>query len=160
MKLRFQNNRLFSALLGGIAAILLCGNIQAYAQTVTQVTPLYFGRFAIVDTSLVSQITVDPDGSVTTNANTAVIDEASPGEYTISGPANRPYSVTLPSSITLSGPQGTMTIDNFSISPVVLITDGAGEDDITIGARLRTIGMAPGLPDGAYNGTLTITVNF
>lgn len=128
---------------------------------ITTTVPLSFGRIAIYDYNTVGRITVLTNGFYTANANIAVHDVPQRGEYHITGgPANSAYTVSLPPSATLTGPGGTFLLDNFVVTPGVLITDAAGEDDFYISARLQTQGGGVNYGDGAYNSTFIVTVAF
>ncbi len=131
-----------------------------HAQTVSTIQPLTFGTFAIRNLTDFVEITLPATGPYTENANTYIIDDPISGEYHITGATpSIPYTITIPASVTLTGPGSTYTIDNFVTAPAVLVTDGAGEATFFIGGRLQSIG-GDTYNDGTYNDTFNITVNY
>ncbi len=138
----------------------LCGTAQA--QTITETQQLDFGTIVVLDINNVSQVTVNSNGSSSNNGFTYIVDVPQRGEYDITGgPANSAYTLTFPPSITLIGPCGGFTIDNFeTVASGALMTDGVGYDTFFLGARARSAGTGVGYPDGNYANTLDITVVF
>ena len=136
--------------------------VPARAQTtISTVTPLDFGVIVLRDWSSVGRVTINSGGSFTYNSNVYLHEDPERGEYRIEGgPINTIYTVTLPPSVTLAGPGGNFTLDNFGVEPAVLITDGSGEDTFYIIGRLQSQGGGISYGDGTYNTTFIVTINF
>jgi len=148
-----------------LACFCLCFSAQlSNAQVV--ITPersFHFGTFIMTNLANISEVTIQSDGSATSNANTTILLAPSRGEFTIDAGlanANSIYTVTTPASVNLSGPGGTMTIDNFVVSPALLITNGVGVDEFNLSARLRTQGGGISYGNGEYSSTFNITIAF
>jgi hypothetical protein len=149
----------FSALC--VFAVTLSHPFVARAQNLTTVTPLYFGEIVIRDFNTLARVTIQPSGTYTTNANVYLHLPPTRGEYFLDGYApNTLYTVTLPSSITLMGPGGAVTVDNFAVRPNVLITNAAGDDTFFISGRMRTLGGGTVYNDGIYDTVFLVTLNF
>lgn len=140
----------------------LCLSQPAAAQIIDEERPLSFGSIAIVSTSSVARITVEPDGSYTTNSNLYVVTPPVLGEYHLSGAAvSSLYTVTTPISVDLVGPDGAyFTLDNFVVRPMTLSTDASGNDIFYLSGRLQTQGGGMIYEDGPYVGSITMTVDF
>lgn len=157
MKLRLSDRVSGLALL----FIIICGVCPARAQTVVETQPLSFGKIAIQSGAAVARITITTAGGYTTNGRIYVIDPPTRGEYDLTGgPPNSPYTITLPASVNLTGPGGPFTLDNLVVRPTTLQTNASGDDSFRITGRLRTLGGGTPYGDGAYSGTVTITINF
>jgi hypothetical protein len=80
--------------------------------------------------------------------------------FTVTGDGNSTYSITLPgSAITLTGPSGTMTVENFVSTPSGTGALSGGTQTINVGATLN-VGAAQ--TAGAYTNAsdLFVTVNY
>ena len=144
-------------------AVLLVGVSPVYAQSLTVLQPLSFGKIVMLDFNAVTTITINAqNGNFTNDANTLIIDPPQRGEFLISSPANTGdnYTVTIPSSLTLSGPGGTFLLDNLVIKPNNLKTDNAGDDTFFIGGRLTSQGGGVNYGDGQYSQGFTVIVAF
>ncbi len=96
-------------------------------------------------------------GGVTLPVVTGTVSAAS---FTVTGEGNSTYSITLPSSaITLTGPSGTMTVENFVSTPSNTGTLNSGTQEVKVGATLN-VGAAQ--PAGTYTNEsgLFVTVNY
>ena len=161
-------NKLFSHKLHLILfAYLLCmGGMSKFAHAQISITvdqPLNFGTYVIADFSSVAQITIRDNGSFTHSTNVYPIIDPTRGEYTLEAPSNlnAVYTITVPSSFIFSGgPGGSFTLDNISVRPNLLRTDGTGQDQFTLAGRLRSSGGGVFYGDGTYSDSFTITVNF
>lgn len=147
------------------AGLFICAMlfaIAAHAQTtITTVNNLTFGVIAIRDWSAVGRVTINSGGSFTYNSNVYLHENPERGEYRVEGaPANTIFTVTLPPSVTLTGPGGNFILDNFAVEPTTLITNALGEDTFYIIGRLQTQGGGIIYNDGAYNTVFPVTVNF
>ncbi len=160
MKLRWKDSGdVFIVLLA--ALVFVCGGNGARAQTISEITPLNFGTIVIISFSAVGSVTLNPSGGYTYNSNVYLIDPPQLGEYQLSGgPPNALYTLSFPSSVPMNGGGGPFTLDNLEARPLTLMTDGAGEDTFTVSGRIQTLGGGTHYNDGAYNGVVTITMNF
>lgn len=128
---------------------------------VTETQPLSFGTFAFASFNSVASIDIRTNGNINANGNVAIIANGSRGEFSLTGgPPNTTYTITTPSSFTLSGPGGDFNIDSITVRPNNLRTDGAGNDDFTINARLLSLGGGTAYNNGTYNNTFDITIAF
>ncbi len=78
--------------------------------------------------------------------------------FDVTGRSNQNYSITLPSSATLTSGGNTMTIDTFTddagANPSL---PGGGSDTFNVGATLH-VGATQA--SGTYSGTFSVTVNY
>ena len=138
----------------------------AFAQlTVTEIQDLQFGELITRNPSAVGEVIVGADGSFSNNSDILVVTLGQRSRWSVSGaPLNTAFTVTIDSNTavtrTLGGATGDFTIDNFTIFPVALTSDGAGNSSFFVGARARTAGGGQAYLDGAYNGTYDFTVQF
>lgn len=162
MKLFSTDKRFLSrCLLAPVLPILFAGPL-AYAQTITPVHHLDFGVIAIRDYSAVARVTILTSGAFDHNSNVYIHENPTRGEYRLEGgQADSFYTVSIiPATLSLMGGGGTFTVDNFVVSPAVLFTDANGDDTFYLSARLQTLGGGMSYPDGVYNTTFTVTVNY
>lgn len=75
--------------------------------------------------------------------------------FTVNGAANATYAITLPVSITMTGPTGTMLVSPFTSSrgPSGLL-NASGTQQLRVGATLNVVANQP---DGDYAGTFSVT---
>lgn len=153
------------------AAIMLYG-IPSWAQTMTQVRPLSFGTFAILNNSGAKTITVAPDNSTVYHPDIVADIPAQSGHYTLE---EMPANVTFYLGISVSNPPGDgglvldnatsltggaqpFTLTDFTVNANnTVVTDGDGDADMYIGATLVTSGNGAAYTDGVYTGTYDIT---
>ena len=159
MKKQFNHKNL---LLWGLTALFATQVPLAKAQTVVVDQPLSFGQIVIVDFNTIAEITIQTNGTYVKNSNTYVIIDPTRGEYTLTGaPASSTYTITVPSSVTIGGgPGGGFTLDNITVRPTTLVTNGSGEDQFELTGRLRSAGGGTFYGDGTYSDNFTITFNF
>ncbi|MBU5611999.1 DUF4402 domain-containing protein [Geomonas azotofigens] len=132
--------------------------------TIGTVTDLNFGKFVsggtggtvVVSTTGAQSVT----GGVTSTATMATT--ATAGNFNISGENGSSYSVTVPSTVTLSGGGGpNMTMDTLvtTINGAAASsgTFGVAADVLKIGATL-TVGASQGA--GLYSGTFNLVVDY
>lgn len=79
------------------------------------------------------------------------------GEFSVTGQPNTTVTVTLPGSITLTGPGAAMTVKNFTSSPTTATLDATGKLTLKTGASL-SVGAAQ--KSGTYSGTYSLTVSY
>jgi hypothetical protein len=144
-----------------LAAILLTRRAAALiALNLTANSGLGFGR--IVATATAGTVTVSPLGGRTSSGGVVLGSGfgASAAAFTVSGQPNTGYSITLPSSCTLSGGGSSMTADSFLSNPVngmnVDVGPG-GTASLTVGATLH---VGASQRSAAYSGTYMVTVAY
>ncbi len=126
-------------------------------------TPLSFGVLEVGTGAAVVRLNAqNGQRSIVSGSNVILpVGQASAaGRFKISGQANTALSVSLPSSVTLTGNKGgTMTVNNFTGYPssTQLTLDASGEGYLNVGADLN-IGASQ--LSGTYNGTYSVTVNY
>lgn len=147
------------------ALFLLLPHTAQAQLTITPLQELNFGEFITRNPmTLVSRVTVSPNGNTTSNANTIILVPGQNAEFELTGgPANTAFNVTIDviDPPGYGGVAGTpvFRLDNFQVRPNTLQTNGAGVDTFRIGARLRTI-TGNSYPDGTYIGQYEFTVEF
>jgi len=107
-------------------------------------------------------VAVGTDGTRTASGPSLMTNAGYPvtaAAFTVSGLANQGYSITLPSTATLTGPgAATMTIGSFVSNPSATGTiGGGGTQTLLVGATL-TIGASQAVGD--YTGSFSVTVNY
>lgn len=161
-----------------LAVFVLVGNVNAdnaasksvmtnsKAKIVTQIAlvnlnnqGLEFGVIAIGNND--SRIQVTPTLIVTPNVITGdaiVLNtvQQKAATFRVSGTVGQLYSITLPTSATLTSGSNSITVDNFSCS------NGTGgvigtDDDFYVGAQLLVLNAAV---SGSYHGTFNVTVAY
>ena len=155
------------ALAGGTAAIPVRAQQASTTATATvinpltlsAVTPLNFG--AVVTGGATGSVTVTPSGTRSSSGGVTMGSSAgvTPAEFSVTGQSGSSYSVTLPSSITLTDTAAnTMTVDTFTHdlggSPLL---GPMGTQLLHVGA---TLWVGATQPSGVYTGTFTVTVNY
>ncbi len=99
-------------------------------------------------------------GVRTSSLTLGALHAVSAAAFTVTGGANATYAITLPTSITLTGPAGStaMTVDTFTSNPGSTGTlSSGGTQVLTVGASLD---VGANQADGDYNGTFTVTVTY
>ncbi len=129
------------------------------AITIAETTGMNFGNISVGAGGGTATLgTGDSITSVTGDVVAEVGGTVTSADFGLSG-ANVGYTITMPGSITVSGPGTDMTIDTFTFLAEDAATDGTGTmsgnaGTMTIGGRLAVSGSQTG---GAYSGTYTIT---
>jgi len=145
---------------------LLLGADYAKAQSITEVTPLSFGRIALTGNTQSYVMFIDRLGNITKDSAIAILEAGVPAEYVLEGyPPNTilNVSVTTPSIITNLGGvcclnTSQMTISNFDY-PFTITTDAIGSALLNVGARMAT--ETGGVyVDGVYYINLVVTVSY
>lgn len=135
----------------------------AKAQTITTDQAFSFGTFAISDFSSVLSITIANNGSSSTTGPVVLFINPTRGEYTVdAGIANRNtnFTVTTPSSITLTGPVSSFTVDNFVVRPPNPRFNNSGIENLVVVGRLRSQGDGMAIGNASYTGNLDLTLNY
>ncbi len=159
MKLSHRNSALAGCLF--LAAALWSPHYAFSQATITEDQALNFGEIVVISTAVVGRVTINPSGGYSSNSNIYLHSPPQRGEYTLAGgPPLTAYTLMIPPTFDITGPGGPFTVDNIVVEPVTLVTDAAGEDTFTIGARLQTLGGGTPYSDGLYTVNFPITINF
>jgi len=129
------------------------------AITITKTSDLQFG---LLVAGPGGTVIVGTDSSRTANGPAALSNASYPvsaAAFGVTGGASLVYTISLPTSTTLTGPSSaTMTINAFVSNPSGTGTMGAGgTSTVNVGATL-TVGASQ--TAGAYTGSFTVTVNY
>ncbi len=124
--------------------------------SISAVGDMDFGTMSPTGTA--GTVTVTPAG-VRTSVNVDLFGGfPAAASFDVTGEPEQAYSITLPSSATLTSGGDTMTIDTFTddagASPILGI---GGSDTFNVGATLN-VGGAQAV--GTYSGTFAVTVNY
>jgi hypothetical protein len=146
---------------GATASAIAAANIITPIQ-ISKADDLYFGN--IVAGTTPGTVTVSPGGN-RSNEGGVTLPTATPGtitaaKFNISGLPNATYSITLPTSITITknGGSETMTIENFNSDPNgtgTIATDGT--QILAVGATLK---VGESQAAGTYQGSFSVTVAY
>ncbi|MGZ3275886.1 MAG: DUF4402 domain-containing protein [Caulobacteraceae bacterium] len=153
-------------LLAGAAAPALAaqssGTVNASATviqplTVSQTTAMDFGKLVMNAGSpgAGTVVLTAANGRSTTGGVDLVGTTAAAGVVQVVGQTGNNYTVTLPSSTTLTGPGTAMTLDTFNSSDT--LTPIAGTNNIHIGATLHVNAAQTA---GAYTGSFVVTAAY
>lgn len=164
-----------STLLAGLIA-MLCSTTNTFAQvtatanatativtpiSITKTTDMNFGNVA-VQSSTAGTVVLAPDnsraqtGGVTLPATAGTVSAAI---FTVNGEGSYTYTITLPSSITITNSSINMTINTFTSTPSGTGTLSTGSQTLKVGA---TLNVAAGQTAGTY-ATATpfnVTINY
>ena len=111
----------------------------------------------ISPTGTAGTVTVAPDG-VRTSANVDLIGGlAGAASFDVTGEGNEVFSITFPSSATLTSGANSMTIDTFKHDAGGNPKLSGGSLTFNVGAKLH-VGAAQA--EGTYSGTFAVTVNY
>jgi hypothetical protein len=131
---------------------------SAPAISITNMGVLSFGWFAKA-TGISGQVQVTP-ASVRSVSGGAVLGSGVgiAATFSIAGQPSSTYSITLPSSTTITN-AGTLTVDNFTSTPSGTGTlDVGGSQTLRVGATLEIPSADPAL--GFFTGTFNVTVAY
>ena len=142
-----------------------CGTVQATADvTATLLAPisisssgdLAFGT--MLTTGTAGTVTVTPAGVRTCSPEVDCFGGfPAAASFDVTGASGATYSITLPSSATLTSGGDTMTIDTFNHDAGGTPTLSGGSDTFNVGATLNVGATQAG---GTYSGTFSVTVNY
>jgi hypothetical protein len=130
--------------------------------SISKTADMNFGNIA-VSASAGGTVILAPAGTRTTTGNVtlpATTGSPAAAAFTVTGQGNYTYSITLPSSATLSdGQSHTMSVGSFTSTPSSTGTLSSGTQNITVGATLT---VAAGQATGTYttSSPFTVTVNY
>jgi hypothetical protein len=167
-----MNRRIALAVLVSLAAVAAHAQSSASATasalakvispiTITKNTDLNFGTIITgpAGTVIVSAAGVETaSGATVVSPNPSV----SAAQFTVTGEPSTAYSISLPSTITITNGAQTMTVDNFTSSPtptglLSAATTGPGSQSLNVGARLNVLANQA---VGNYAGTFSVTVAY
>ena len=111
----------------------------------------------MVTTGTAGTVTVTPAGARTCSAEVDCLGGFPAAAFDVTGEAANTYSITLPSSATLTSGGDTMTIDTFTDDAGATPTLSGGSDTFNVGA---TLNVGATQASGTYSGTFSVTVNY
>jgi hypothetical protein len=133
----------------------------AAAQTLTQNTPLRFGRVVMHDNGSARDLRLLPSGAYTADTGYYIIDQAPQlGSYTVENQAANAIMdviITPTGTVQPSGGGPYFTLVDFFTVPALVSTDGNGNATFQVGATLRSSGIG-NYASTTYDGGFTITV--
>lgn len=129
--------------------------------SISKVDDMNFGSF-VAGPSASGSVTLTAASSTSRSGTGVVLDTGSTGsaaKFSITGLSNGVFSITLPTSVTLTATGGTMTVDTFTtdLSPTAATLSAGGLADMYVGATLQ-VGAAQA--DGTYTGTFDVSVDY
>lgn len=126
--------------------------------TLMRLTDLRFGD--IFTSALAGTVVLTPAGarSATGGAGLGALSPVGPATFTVAGAASTTYAITLPASITLTAPGGTLTISPLTSTPSLTgLLSATGQQTLAVGG---TLNVAANQPDGDYSGTFNVIVAY
>ncbi len=106
-------------------------------------------------------LATDGSRSVTGGVSTLASGPGAAADFIVTGQPSATYAITLPASVSLTGPGPAMTADNFLSLPLTTgtLSAGPGTETVLVGA---TLNVAAGQTAGAYTtvSTFNVTVNY
>ncbi len=142
-----------------VVIFVLCHSSAAMAD-MSEMQPLNFGRWIVIENNTPSQVTVQTNGSYSNSPQLIMLEPPQQGIYQVTDLP--PFAQIIGIDVTMVQPmQGGVgeefTLDNFQvISPNA---DGAGMTTLTLGGRAQTSGSGNNYEDSTYNGTLEIDIH-
>jgi len=130
--------------------------------TITKTVDLNFGN--IVSGTALGTVTVDPAGARSSTGD-ITLPTATPGtitaaSFTVTGLDAATYSITLPTSFTVTGPGTAMTVNGFTSTPTGTGLLTSGTQTLTVGATLNVnAGQAAGTYSNATALEVTVAYN-
>jgi hypothetical protein len=124
---------------------------------IAKVSDLNFG--SLVSTTG-GTVTVSPAGAATPSAGVTIVTpgSVSAATFNVTGEPSTAYTITLPTSITISNGAQTMAVDTFTSNPGGTgALSPAGTQLLAVGGKL-TVGVAQAT--GSYTGTFNVTVAY
>ncbi len=111
----------------------------------------------MVTTGTAGTVTVTPAGARSSVDVDLLGGIPAAASFDATGASDATYSITLPSSATLTSGANTMTIDSFTDDAGASPTLPGGSDTFNVGATLN-VGATQAA--GTYSGTFSVTVNY
>jgi hypothetical protein len=153
---------LFALIVGtGFAQNNAQGTAEAFAEIVSPITisetgsDLNFGKIAKDGTA--GTVIIGLDGNRTGTASVIPDSETTAAGFTVTAAASTPFIITLPNSVTLTGTDGTMIVDEFNHNLGDNPTGTGSNQDLLIGA---TLNVGASQNEGLYSGTINVTVAY
>lgn len=126
-------------------------------------SPLSFGRIQ-VPTSGTSTVTLDATtGARTVSGSAVAYSTPAPtrAAFTIAGEGGQQVSINVPSTITLNGPSGSLSVTTSKTAPATTALSGVlgapGSYSFNVGGSFT---LTPTTPTGAYSGVLTVSADY
>jgi hypothetical protein len=150
--------RIVAVVVGAVGALFARSAWATLGIFIVQDASLRFG--SIVIGAMAGTVTISPAG-MRTSTGGALLGQtggSSAASFTVSGEPNTSYSIALPNSALLSGPDQDMTFDTFTISTAGNGLLGPGGSQVfSVGATLH---VNANQAHGAYAGSLPVTVTY
>ncbi len=108
-------------------------------------------------TGTAGTVTMTPAGARSSVNVDLVGGTSSAASFDVTGEGNAGYSITLPSSTTLTSGANTMTVDTFTDDTGPNQKLSGGSDTFNVGA---TLNVGATQAEGSYSGTFAVTVNY
>ena len=131
------------------------------ALSITKINDLKFGK--IIAASTEGKVQIQTDGSRTIASGDVVLfntgSDHQAASFEVSGTAGRTYSLDFPSTISLTGPNGStpMTIEGFVHSATGTLSTTTGKETFKVGATLK---VGANQAAGQYIGTFSVTAAY
>ncbi|CAO1649623.1 DUF4402 domain-containing protein [Parasphingorhabdus sp. NYA22] len=158
IKAALASSVLVASVVGANAAEAATASADARANILKQVSvdsndiDLNFGT--IITGATASTVAITPAGSATCGTGLVCSGSPTAAGFTINGTSGATVDISVDSSVTLTGPGGTMTAALTS-SAATLLLDGS--DTFAVGG---TLNVAANQADGAYAGTFSVSVDY
>jgi hypothetical protein len=126
---------------------------------ISRVADLSFGNILLSGSGTYSaNVVLAQNGTVTCPATYFTCSgTTSPAIYNVSGNKSQQVNITADTSLTLTGPNGTLSMAVSAPANVVLTNSGFPGTDFGIGGTLT---LTNNTPDGVYSGTFTVTAEY
>jgi hypothetical protein len=111
----------------------------------------------MVPTGTAGTVTVTPAGARSSVNVDLLGGFPAAASFDVTGEGANTYSITLPSSATLTSGGNTMTVDTFTDDAGATPTLAGGSDAFNVGA---TLNVGATQVAGTYSGTFAVTVNY
>lgn len=99
--------------------------------------------------------------SVTGNGTTALTSTRTTAAFTVSGEGGQSVTVSVPATVSLTGPGGTITVNTLSSGAGAQVLGGALGSSGTLGVTVGgTVPLTSTTASGTYTGTLSVTVQY
>ncbi len=131
--------------------------------TITLLAPISISSSANLDfgtmvpTGTAGTVTVTPAGARSSVNVDLLGGLPSAAAFDVTGEGANTYSITLPSSATLTSGGNTMTVDTYTDDAGATPTLSGGSDTFNVGA---TLNVGATQAEGTYSGTFSVTVNY
>lgn len=112
----------------------------------------------ILPSSAAGTVVLGTSGSLNASGGALVFDSsnAQAAAFLVSGEGNEAYTLTLPTSITLSDGENSMTVSSFTSDATQVLNSG-GQENLHVGASL---GVGANQSAGEYAGSFIVSVDY